>query len=75
MLDRDGWRCQLCGRAGRLEVDHIIRMAQDGAAWDAANLQTLCRRCHILKSNTEGTYYKRRPEMRRKWALLVRDLL
>ena len=21
--DRDGWRCVKCGRAGRLEVDHI----------------------------------------------------
>ena len=24
VFERDGWRCVQCGRAGRLEADHII---------------------------------------------------
>jgi len=49
-LDRDGWRCVKCGRAGRLEVDHIIPLYQGGAPVDLDNLQTLCRPCHLAKS-------------------------
>ena len=22
--DLDGWRCRLCGKSGRLEVDHVV---------------------------------------------------
>lgn len=50
---RDGYRCRKCGRAGRLEVDHIVRVVDGGAIWDPDNLQTLCRRCHIDKSRSE----------------------
>ena len=28
--ERDGWRCQKCGRAGRLEVHHVIELAHGG---------------------------------------------
>lgn len=61
-LDRDGWRCQQlradgkrCGRAGRLEVDHIRPLAQGGAEYDLGNLQTLCRSCHIEKTRAENS--------------------
>ena len=46
-LDRDGWRCSNCGRAGRLQVHHVQHLEHDGAAYDLANLKTLCRDCHI----------------------------
>ena len=52
-LDRDGWRCVQCGKAGRLEVDHILRVEDGGAPYDLANLQTLCRGCHVAKTNAE----------------------
>ena len=44
VLDRDGWRCQRCGRYGRLEVHH-----RDGDPGhnDPGNLTTYCRPCHI----------------------------
>ena len=53
VLDRDGWRCQTCGKAGRLEVDHIKPMENGGTVYDMTNLQTLCRGCHLAKSLIE----------------------
>lgn len=53
ILDRDSWRCQSCGKAGRLEVDHIIPLEHGGAAWSPDNLQALCVRCHIAKTRGE----------------------
>ena len=56
VLDRDGWRCQVCGKAGRLEVDHVVPMHKDPDQdpYDPANLQTLCRGCHIVKTRREN---------------------
>lgn len=59
MFDRDGWRCQLCGRSTprRLrgsaapnapEVDHIIPLA-DGGNHTWLNCQCACRECNIKK--------------------------
>lgn len=45
VCERDGWRCLWCGKAGRLEVDHIVPRSQGGTD-DPANLRTLCRKCH-----------------------------
>ena len=47
-LDRDGWRCQApdCGRAGALEVHHVLELAEGGTN-DIGNLRTMCRTCHI----------------------------
>ena len=46
VLDRDGWRCRDCGRAGRLEVHHVQPLELGGAAFDLDNLRTVCFRCH-----------------------------
>ncbi len=55
VLDRDGWRCLNCGRAGRLEVDHVIALRNGGEPWDMGNLQTLCRApCHFAKTAAEN---------------------
>ena len=53
VLDRDGWRCQRCGKAGRLEVDHVIPLHDGGDPWDPANLQALCVPCHRDKTRSE----------------------
>ena len=45
VLERDGWRCQQCGRATDLQVHHIrfrSRLGDD----DPDNLITLCSDCH-----------------------------
>ena len=54
VLDRSGYRCQTCGRAGRLEVDHVKPLDAGGDLYDLDNLQSLCRGCHILKTAQEN---------------------
>lgn len=54
VFERDGWRCQLCGKAGRLECDHKINWRDGGAFWDEKNLQAACRGCHIKKTKAEA---------------------
>ena len=53
VLDRDGWRCVKCGKAGRMEVDHIIPVQFGGDWWPPEGLQTLCRSCHFDKSRRD----------------------
>ena len=31
VFNRDGWRCRVCGRAGRLECDHVVPLHRGGA--------------------------------------------
>lgn len=44
--------CRQCG-APSFATDHIIAIADDGPIWDRANLQALCRSCHMRKSERE----------------------
>src|SRR5713101_3568083 len=47
VLERDGWRCQRCGRMSELQAHHISSRSQLGD--DAEyNLITLCTGCHQL---------------------------
>ena len=51
IYQRDGYRCKKCGRQTKdLEIDHIYPISKGGKSV-ADNLQTLCRRCNLLKSN------------------------
>lgn len=52
VLKRDGYQCVECGSRQRLEVDHIKPASESGTD-DLANLQTLCRDCHIFKTRAE----------------------
>lgn len=64
VLERDGWRCQICLRntpqklRGTLhkrapEVDHRVPISKGGAhTWD--NLQCACRECNGLKGNSSS---------------------
>lgn len=55
ILQRDGFRCQLCGRSAKdhpgleLEVDHIVPVSKGGLTIES-NLQTLCRDCNRGKA-------------------------
>ena len=69
ILDRDGWRCVKCSKAGKLEVDHITPVFRGGAELDPSNCQTLCRSCHLAKTRTEAR--KPETEERRAWRELT----
>lgn len=50
--------CELCIKKDKLaeakEVDHIVPLEKGGAPHDFANLQSLCKRCHVIKSAEEN---------------------
>lgn len=51
ILERDGFRCKLCGVSGDdslLEVDHVIAVSRGGSD-DESNLRTLCYDCNVGK--------------------------
>lgn len=54
VLKRDNYKCQICGatakEGAKLQVDHIIPVSKGGKT-ELNNLQTLCSRCNIGKSN------------------------
>jgi HNH endonuclease len=59
VLARDNWTCCSCGRSSKeegitLEVDHITPRSKGGTD-DLDNLQTLCKKCNIGKSNKDNT--------------------
>ncbi len=60
VLQRDLFRCLLCGRSPatelgcELHVDHIIPFSKGGKT-TLENLQTLCSKCNIGKSNRMAT--------------------
>ena len=74
-LRRDDYRCRSCGRAGRLEADHVVPLAvdPDQDAYDIDGCQTLCRGCHIEKTAAEN----RDPMIpgRQEWLDMVAQLL
>lgn len=54
VMQRDGFKCRLCGRAAddgvKLEVDHRVPVSKGGAS-DAVNLWTLCWECNRGKAD------------------------
>jgi len=45
VLERDGWRCQVCGSMQNLQVHHLKLRSQSGSD-EEQNLITLCAQCH-----------------------------
>ncbi len=59
VLARDNWTCRSCGRSTKhdgvvLHVDHILPRSKGGTD-QIGNLQTLCSKCNIGKSNRDDT--------------------
>ena len=59
---RDGYRCRCCGRAGRLECDHVVPLWKNPLQdpYHPANCQTLTRGCHVAKTRAERAERERR---------------
>ena len=72
ILKRDKWRCRICGRPGRMEIDHLVPLEQGGDPWEPSNLAATCRTCHIRKTAAENT--KAGPEVV-AWRELVRAMV
>ena len=73
VFERDGHRCVQCGKAGLLELDHVRPVEKGGHPWSEANLQTLCRGCHIAKTHVEA---ERHPSPERdEWTARVNALI
>jgi len=45
VLERDGWRCQICGSMQHLQVHHLKFRSHSGEDLEE-NLITLCADCH-----------------------------
>ena len=50
---RDGGKCVYCGSVENLQLDHIIPFSKGGAT-TLENLQLLCQKCNLEKSNHIG---------------------
>jgi len=51
--NRDGGRCVKCGSQENLEFDHIIPVSKGGAT-TYRNIQLLCKKCNVEKTNNIG---------------------
>lgn len=51
------WRCAKCKNIlaieNNVEVDHIIAIVLGGHPWHKKNLQTLCSKCHRVKTSSD----------------------
>ena len=48
---RDGGKCSVCGATDELHFDHILPFAKGGTSLTAANVQLLCARHNLAKSD------------------------
>ena len=70
---RDGWRCVQCGKAGRLECDHVtaLQREQGQDPYDlerltGALLDRITHHVHILEMNGESYRLKQSRSRRRQ---------
>ena len=74
VFHRDGFRCVMCGKSGKLECDHVTPLQRQPGQdpYDINGLQALCRTCHIEKTRREN----RRPltPAELAWRELVAEL-
>lgn len=54
-LVRDNGLCQHCQQANAEMVDHIHEIKDGGDPYDLSNLESLCNRCHAVKTKATAT--------------------
>lgn len=58
VFERDGQVCSVCGSVDKLCIDHIFPVSRGGFT-KLENLQVLCEKCNLRKSNmTMDEFYK-----------------
>ena len=74
VFERDGWRCVMCGKAGRLECDHVTPLQREPGQdpYDMNGLKSLCRSCHLEKTAGENRRTLTPDEL--AWQELVAEL-
>ncbi|MFI5331164.1 MAG: HNH endonuclease [Desulfobaccales bacterium] len=53
ILERDNYKCQICGReinSETAQIDHIIPLSKGGTD-EPANMQTVCPKCNMIKAD------------------------
>ncbi len=75
VFERDAYRCVMCGKAGKLEADHVTPLQREPGQdpFDPHGIQTLCRSCHIEKSRRENRRELTPAEA--EWRAFVSELL
>lgn len=53
VLIRDAARCVQCDSKENLVVDHVEELKDGGDPYDLNNLETLCKKCHSIKTHEE----------------------
>ena len=75
---RDKNRCRNCGKAGYLEVHHVIpARKRPDLFFSLGNLVTLCRGCHFKETERERTQTARLSGYRKskkEWTSAVNEL-
>ena len=58
VLLRDNFECRVCGRVcgspREAHADHVVPIVEGGERYSLDNGQTLCQRCHAIKTTREN---------------------
>jgi 5-methylcytosine-specific restriction endonuclease McrA len=66
VLARDGYRCHWCSGPAN-EADHVVALAEGGAALDLANLVASCKRCNMQRGRHVRSRGARIGRRSRRW--------
>ena len=73
MMERARYRCECCGKAGKLELHHIHRLEDGGDPWAPANCQILTRECHLAVTRTENEQKNPKPAGFQAWQNFIKS--
>jgi 5-methylcytosine-specific restriction endonuclease McrA len=51
VLQRDGYRCWLCGGPDASEADHLVPLSRGGSLTDIGNMRSAHRSCNASRGN------------------------